>query len=139
MPVFNRLFTELPAETDIPASKAADKVNQSDAIVLQIATDFRQFIHIILQMGQAILKAVLHDRLRAGLSRLKLLLQLRNFRVRSDNIRHDAAYQRKRFVGFLYTEAPLGTRGRHGFRSQKLWACHGGAAFLRERHSTDAA
>ena len=48
MSVLNRFLAQLPAQTDIPTGMTADEIHQPDSIILQLATDLRQLIHIVL-------------------------------------------------------------------------------------------
>lgn len=109
MPETDLGFAELPAEVDIPTLVPADEIDQTDLRVLQFCTDALQFLGQADQTLAGAVKNLLYfgTLLRIWLEFLDFRLLIDELLMNLDHISNDPAYQRKRAVGLLHSEATL--------------------------------
>ena len=63
MPVGDGFLAELPAEADIVSAVSADEIDKAHLVVLEIASDFVQFVDVILEMFNLAVELELEGRL----------------------------------------------------------------------------
>lgn len=109
MPETDPGFTELPAQVDITTLMPADEINQTDLRILQLRTHALELFSKAHEAFAGAIDDLLYfgTLLRIWLEFFDFGLLIRELLMDLDHISNDPAYQRKRAVGLLHSEATL--------------------------------
>lgn len=125
VPVFDVVFTELPAEVDVAALVAADEVDEAGLKILEFAADVGEFIDVGLKVQAFGVEAFLEGLLVAGgFGDFDLFVEIGHGLVRTDDVSHDAADEGEGFVSLGEGKAPFRTGRSNRTGGSRLGTSH---------------